>query len=519
MIEAFDRQDERLTEEGFPPTSPWWHATVARFYRSGRKSLVARVGRRGGKSSTLCRLAVNEALHGAHRIPPGDTGFVAFVSVKRGEAMARLRTISAILDALHVPYSQTGDTITLSDRPIAFRVFTASVAGVSGPTCICAICDEVSKWRDADTGANPATEVLASLRPTMATMPNARMVLSSSPLGLFDAHAKAFELGDTDEQIVAAAPTWVANPTVSEVFTRELEPDEEIWKREYAAIPTETAESGLLSAPLLDTCTLRGVTEMPRLEGHTYVAAMDPATRGNAWTLCVGTTSLAKVKTIVLARQWRGSPAKPLDPDVVLGEISQILYGYGVDVVQSDSWSGDALMSIARRHRLRLVLGGDPEYENMKDKMQDGAVHVVDVPELRADLLSIRRRITPTGAGIALATTPDGRHSDFAPSCGARHRYALRSADHRPAGGCGEAPSSERNRAVRCQEKGPVLEARSAMSEKLAAVDAAGDQMIIDFEAEARAWLQARDSDYRVSDVTSLAAKFREVDARARANK
>ena len=39
----------------------------------------------------------------------------------------------------------------------------------------------------------------------------------------------------------------------------------------------------------------------------------------------------------------------------------------------------------------------------------------------------------------------------------------------------------------------------------------------IDFEAEARAWLQARDSDYRVSDVTSLAAKFREVDARARA--
>ena len=41
------------------------------------------------------------------------------------------------------------------------------------------------------------------------------------------------------------------------------------------------------------------------------------------------------------------------------------------------------------------------------------------------------------------------------------------------------------------------------------AVDTAGDQITTDFEAEARTWLQARDSDYRASDVTSLAAKFR----------
>jgi hypothetical protein len=38
---------------------------------------------------------------------------------------------------------------------------------------------------------------------------------------------------------------------------------------------------------------------------------------------------------------------------------------------------------------------------------------------------------------------------------------------------------------------------------------------MIDYEVEARAWLQARDSDYRVSDVTSLAAKFREIAERA----
>ena len=75
----------------------------------------------------------------------------------------------AVLDALGIKHRPIDGGVELVDRPIAFKVYTASIAWVSGFTCIRAIADEAAKWRDADTGANPAREVLASLRPTMAT--------------------------------------------------------------------------------------------------------------------------------------------------------------------------------------------------------------------------------------------------------------------------------------------------------------------------------------------------------------
>jgi hypothetical protein len=40
------------------------------------------------------------------------------------------------------------------------------------------------------------------------------------------------------EQIVAIAPTWVANTSITEAQTRKLEPDERIWRREYLAEPS-----------------------------------------------------------------------------------------------------------------------------------------------------------------------------------------------------------------------------------------------------------------------------------------
>lgn len=233
--------DRALAAKGFPYMSQFWGETFRRFYKSGRRQIVLRCGRRGGKSSSCSRVAVLEGVYGDHKIPPGDVGIVGIVSVSRDEANQRLRTIKAILDAIGVKYKPIEGGIELVSKPIAFKVFAASISGVVGGTWICAICDEVARWKDADTGANPAKEVLASLRPTMATQPNARIFLSSSPLGSQDAHAVAFDQGETDFQCVAFAPTWLANPSISESETHTLEPDERVWKREYAALAQASA--------------------------------------------------------------------------------------------------------------------------------------------------------------------------------------------------------------------------------------------------------------------------------------
>lgn len=250
FLRFFDAQDRSLVAAGFPATSPWWRTQLERFLRSGRRRFILRVGRRGGKSSTLSRVAVAWALFGAYVVPPGDVGVVAFVSVSRDESAQRLRTIEAILRVVvgEKAYRRQGESIELDGRPVVFKTFAASISGVSGFTAILFVGDELAKWRDAETGANPATEVLASAGPTMATQPTARMFLCSSPFGTQDAHALAFDLGDTQNQLVARAATWEANPSVTEQATRELESDEKAWRREYAAIPQDGVSAAFSSA-------------------------------------------------------------------------------------------------------------------------------------------------------------------------------------------------------------------------------------------------------------------------------
>ena len=249
--------DTKLVAKNFPALSPFWKATLESFLCSDARQLVLRVGRRGGKSSSLCRLGVAFALgYDVKQIPPGDVGVVAFISVNRDEASQRLRTIKAILDALGTSYRPVDGGIELVGLPIVFKVFSATVGGVSGFTSILIVCDEVAKWRNSDASANPAEEVLASVRPTLASQPQSRIILSSSAMGCGDAHAEAFDVGDDDFQTVAFAESWIANPTITESATRKLEKDPATWAREYACIP-QVGGANALDVDSLKSCVRR----------------------------------------------------------------------------------------------------------------------------------------------------------------------------------------------------------------------------------------------------------------------
>ena len=417
--------DDRLARFGGPgwqPLTPWWLEALSGFYASGARIMVDRVGRRGRKSTSLCRVAVLEGLYGDHEQRPTDVNVVVAVSVDKDEAKDRLATIRAILDVLGEPYAPTAYEIRLKERPVVFAVFAGSVAAVSGFTSIAIFCDEVAKWRDEKTGRNPGTEVLAALRPTMATRPNARMFLSSSAVGNMDAHAKAFDEGNTATQRVYFAPSWVANPIdLTEASTHELEPNEDIWRREYAGIPIEGSDESLFSGATLARYTRAEGALPPKPLWH-YVAAMDPATRGNGWTLVIATTD-GERKIVVDGFEWRGSSVRPLDPDAVFCEIAAILKPYKVRIIDTDHWSVDTLASIARKnHDLILsprTLSQTKKlelYEKLARDLAHGIVELMPHKQMRADLLSVIRIVTTNGITLSLLSTPDGRHSDFAPA-------------------------------------------------------------------------------------------------------
>ncbi len=260
--DGWQKLEVAWAQAGGRPLSPFWADWVKQW--GARRREILRVGRRGGKSSMLEQLATIEALFSSAKIPTGDAGVVPIVSVDRREASNRIRAVGLMLDCLGIREEKARKRKTqgvggsfvrrksYADRHVLeserfgtriIQVYTASIAGVSGFTSITVLLDEVAKWKDTDTGSNPAAEVIASVAPTMATVPEAVMVLSSSPWSEVDAHAQAYDQGDTYAQRVAYAPTWIANPTLTEEGTRLEEPDEQLWEREYKAIPMKDIAS------------------------------------------------------------------------------------------------------------------------------------------------------------------------------------------------------------------------------------------------------------------------------------
>ncbi len=257
--------NSELEAAGWPPMSSWWVSRLGRFYfgnwiarerllqpKRQRRRCLWRVGRRGGKSSTVCRVAVYECLFGDHNVPPGDTGVYAIISAERPQAKERVVTIKAICDVLGVDGKPYAESFEFAGKGRAIRCFTASITSVVSFTCIGALCDEEALWRD-DEGTNPAVEVIRQLTPTISTMPNAVIHHMSAPWSTLDEHYRMFELGDTAAQLAFGASTWVANDNfVTEEETRVLEPDEPSWLRAYKAIPIASDETKFFSAALID---------------------------------------------------------------------------------------------------------------------------------------------------------------------------------------------------------------------------------------------------------------------------
>jgi hypothetical protein len=242
--------DDALAAHGVPAMSAFWRATYRAFYAhpTARISLQ-RIGRRGGKGLCATKAGINEALFGDWRVPPGEVHRLVYTSVSKNEAAERLRAIAQYLRYLEVPFHERGDELFLVDRPLAFRVNAATVAANSGYAAVFACIDEGCKWGDYDS-ADPGDEVFASVKAMMLTHPDARILVPSSPWGVDDWVARRFDAGDTDDQITAYAPSWVANPSLSEAQTRSGLTDLQ-WERECLAVPGDVETTAFASKDVL----------------------------------------------------------------------------------------------------------------------------------------------------------------------------------------------------------------------------------------------------------------------------
>ena len=401
--------------------------------------LLVLSGIRTGKSLLAAALAVRAALTcDLSRLRPGETARVSVLSltVDLGRVVFDhiAGTVAArpALRALMVG-EPTSDTVNLrhpSGRIVEVRVVAGARAGASLVARWSAGCifDEAPRMLGEEDGVVNFDDARRAVLGRL--LPGAQLVAIGSPWAprgpIYEAvqeHAGK----PTARLVVVRAPAPAMNNvwwTPARVEALRVQ-DEQAYRTDVLAQFADP-ETALISSAEIDRATRKGPLVIGREPGLHYVAAIDPATRANAFTLIVAARRQCadrKVRTsVVLAKQSQGSKTDPLDPDKVLAEIAGLVKGYGIPGVWTDQLAADFVRSIAYRHGLSVSIetitaaNKVQMFESLRVRIADDGIEIPDDPIVRADLLSIRKRVTMNGIAIELPRTADGRHADYAPA-------------------------------------------------------------------------------------------------------
>lgn len=508
-----------LSSSGFHPMSPFWDEQFELFYKSKKLQFTGRIGRRGGKSSDVCRAAVSEVVGTERALPPGESGTCPIISHTMPEANDRLDTIEAIIKALafrqveKIPeefgtYQRTTElgrklirTLDVKRNVVEWVVFPASINGVSGFTAICALCDEASKWRDDKTGANPASVVLASLRPCFATQPDAHLYLISSAFSTIDAHHDAIEEGDTDiqylvrlgergacsdieqrmravhafetqaqlleqqgKQINASIATrrakslrdsvanidplspnistWVANPSLTIERTLLLEADFATWLREYASIPTGSGSTYFFDHQTIDRCNVMIVVKrVPKKRG----VGIDPGLVTNSFAACAW--GLDEDGAWLLdALEIMPSPGSPLDDEESFTECAEFARRNESKIWATDGHYIATARRIGAKYKIATILAPNDNGKTFTDFRREAgrgrisiAGHALSIRVARQLKMTMSQAMAGARTKIVLAHEAGGAHGDVA-SAAIRGWWLVSSGSHDRSAAFGSTP-------------------------------------------------------------------------------
>jgi hypothetical protein len=177
----------------------------------------------------------------------------------------------------HRRYSLTlfnrGATIVIAVRAASFR-------SVRGLTCVGTVAHGIAFWQAEDGSANPDTEILRAVRPTLLTT-RGPLIAISSP------YARKGELWTTFKRdygpqgdpriLVAHAASRETNPTCGRPdIDREMDRDPAAGLAEYYA-EFRTDISAFVSQEVIDGCVAGGVFELPPAADVSYLGFVDPS--------------------------------------------------------------------------------------------------------------------------------------------------------------------------------------------------------------------------------------------------
>lgn len=391
-------------------------------------------GVRGGKSLLCAVLAVRASQTcDVSKLGPGDIPRVSVLSIDRDKAQAVFDHLKFNLMAQpalkQLLLEEPGaDSLMLrhpSGKPIEVKVVAGKSAGAATVSRWSAgvIFDEAPRMVGEDEGVVNLDETARASRSRL--LDGAQMVYPGSPWApfgpIYDWTQEHFGKPSEDIVVVRARaydlnPVWWTKQRCESLKRRDPDAYKVDVDAEFAM-----AESNMFSDHMVRDSTREAPLVLAPEPGAQYVAAMDPATRSNAWTLVVATRGEG-MRRVALGHQWVGSRSAPLSPEKVLAEAAMLLKPYAVAYCETDQWAADANKDIARRYGLELTCRPATRTENvdmytsLQARMLAGEVELPPDPVIGADLRSVKKRVTPDGVKIVLPKQSSGRHCDYAPA-------------------------------------------------------------------------------------------------------
>jgi hypothetical protein len=375
-------------------------------------------GRRGGKSFTLSLIAVYLACFRDWMpyLTSGERGHIVVVAADRKQARVIFGYIRSLLTETpmlaEMVSRETGDEIDLNNK-LSIEVCTCSYRTIRGRTIVAALCDEIAFWQ-SEGSSNPDEEVLAAIRPAMATVPGSMLLCASSPYArrgaLWEAHERWFGKEDAPV-LVWRATTQQMNPTIGDDFVRgEYERDPAKAAAEYGA-EFRTDVERLLARESIMACVQPTVYERAPQRNHAYVGFVDPSGGANdAFTLAI---AHKEGKTVILDVIRERTP--PFSPGAVCAEYAATLKKYRVTSVIGDKYSGQFVIEQFGKHGVFYEPAARSKselYGDLVAVINSGAVDLLDNAKLIGQLVGLERR-SRAGGRDQIDHAPGG-HDDLA---------------------------------------------------------------------------------------------------------
>ena len=331
-------------------------------------------GRRAGKSRFAAACAVHAAAFQDYtmQLAAGEVAIVALAGADREQAQTLLKYVTApftseealrslvrqrtVLESLRgLVTRQTQWGIGLQTR-VNIEVKTAHYGKTRGRSYAYMDADEVRFWHD-DSGSNPASAVLNSIRPGLATL-NGWMCVPTTPYAkngpTWETFSKYWGTADP-HTLVWKAPTLRMHPSLpARVVEDALRRDEQSARSEWLAEFRDDL-SALVTSERLRAVVVPGRGPLLPRRGVDYLAFIDVSTGGGQDSMCLAIVhgELAQDDggsergVIVVDQLLEARP--PFDPLGVAREFASMLKMFGCWSVSGDAFAGGWTNSVFER--------------------------------------------------------------------------------------------------------------------------------------------------------------------------